>query len=56
MAWNRRFSKLPMGIQQQRILDYLVAYWREQCNLIPAADVSEMFHIPEIEELRGDGG
>lgn len=40
-----------MDIRQQRILDYLVAYWREQFNLVPAADLSEVFHILDVETL-----
>lgn len=40
-----------MDVQQHRILEYLVGYWREQFNLIPAADLSEIFQIPDAETL-----
>jgi len=40
-----------MDLQQQRILDHLVDYWWEQFNLVPAADIAEVFNIPEAEAL-----
>ncbi|MFQ5881831.1 MAG: hypothetical protein ACE5I9_05095 [Candidatus Methylomirabilales bacterium] len=41
-----------MDVEQERILDYLVGYWREQFNLIPAVEVAEAFQIPPAETLK----
>lgn len=38
-----------MDLQHERILDYLISYWREQFNLTPAMAVSETLEIPEAE-------
>jgi hypothetical protein len=40
-----------MDVRQQVILDYLVTYWREQFNLVPAAVIAEAFELPEAETL-----
>ncbi|MEE9182515.1 MAG: hypothetical protein V3U33_08125 [candidate division NC10 bacterium] len=40
-----------MDLQHERILDYLISYWREQFNLTPAMAVSETLEIPEAETL-----
>lgn len=40
-----------MDLQHERILDYLISYWREQFNLAPAMAVSETLEIPEAETL-----
>lgn len=37
--------------QHQQILEYLISYWWEQFNMIPAMEVAETFHIPETEAL-----
>jgi DNA-binding Lrp family transcriptional regulator len=41
-----------MDFQHQRILDYLVGYWQEQFNLIPALTVAESLEISETEVLK----
>ncbi len=40
-----------MNVQHQQILDFLISYWREQFNLTPAMEVSEIFEIPPAETL-----
>lgn len=40
-----------MNVQHQQILNFLVSYWREQFNLTPAMEVSEIFEIPPAETL-----
>ncbi|MFQ5960127.1 MAG: hypothetical protein ACE5MG_01940 [Candidatus Methylomirabilales bacterium] len=41
-----------MDVQQQRILDYLVSYWREQFNLMPAVEICDTFQISPAETLK----
>ncbi|MFQ5802278.1 MAG: hypothetical protein ACE5JQ_05190 [Candidatus Methylomirabilales bacterium] len=41
-----------MDVQHQRILDYLIGYWQEQFNLIPAVTVAESLEISETEVLK----
>lgn len=41
-----------MDIQCQRILDYLIGYWQEQFNLIPAVTVAESLEMSETEVLK----
>ena len=37
--------------QHQRVLDYLIGYWREQFNLVPAMDIAENLEITDAELL-----
>ncbi|MEA3509404.1 MAG: hypothetical protein U9R33_02895, partial [candidate division NC10 bacterium] len=37
--------------QRQRILDYLIGYWREQFNLVPAMDIAENLQITDADLL-----
>jgi DNA-binding Lrp family transcriptional regulator len=41
-----------MDVQRQRILDYLIGYWQEQFNLIPAVTVAESLEMSETEVLK----
>ena len=47
--------------QRQRILEYLIGYWREQFNLVPAMDIAENLQItdadllPILEEMAKEG-
>ncbi|MFQ5657141.1 MAG: hypothetical protein ACE5G5_06345 [Candidatus Methylomirabilales bacterium] len=40
-----------MDAQRQQILDYLVGYWWEQFNLVPAMDIAENLQIAAAEVL-----
>ena len=44
--------KRLMDVQRQRILDYLIGYWQEQFNLIPAVTVAESLEMSEAEVLK----
>lgn len=41
-----------MEIQQQKILDFLIGYWKEQFNLIPAVEIADTFQVPPNEVLQ----
>jgi hypothetical protein len=41
-----------MDIQQQKILDFLIGYWKEQFNLIPVVEIADTFEIPPSELLQ----
>lgn len=41
-----------MDIQQHKLLDFLLGYWKEQFNVIPMEEIAEAFQIPPDELLQ----